>query len=231
MMQQPKYKLNRDIDIRVGEKTLYVIEALRDFGDVSSGDLGGFVESEDNLSHEGNCWVYHSAMVYGKARVDRDAKIMDQAHVRDNARVSDSAVVAGQTEIFQNAFVYDEAVVDGLSSVYGNAQVFGKIKILGHSKVHDDAWVYGDFTVDGYANITRKTTEKPIVITGFTYDITIMDEHISMDCLTQTFDEWRAITSEQAYIINGQRAVEFFNHAPETLDFIVSKYRKKGSNV
>lgn len=231
MMQQPKYRLNRNIDIRVGEKTLYVIEALRDFGDVSCGDIGGFVESEANLSHEGNCWVYHNAMVYGKAQVDRNAKIMDQAHVRDNARVSDSAIVAGQTEIFQRASVYDKALIDGLSSVYGNAQVFGKIQILGHSKVHDDAWVYGDFVIDGYANITRKTTQKPIVLTGFTYDVTVMDEHISIDCQTKTFDEWRNVTREEAFAMNGREGLRFFKHIPDTLEFLVSKYRKNQTNV
>ena len=231
MMQQPKYRLNRDIDIRVGEKKLYVIQALRDFGDVEEGDLGGFIESEDNLSHEGNCWVYHSAMVYDKARVNRDAKIKDQAHVRDYATVSDKAIVAGQTEIFQRAVVYDEAVIDGLSSVYGNAQVFGKVKVLGHSKVHDDAWVYGDFTIDGYANITRKCTQNPIVLTGFTYDVTIMDDDISIDCQTKTFDEWRAVTREEAYAMNGKESLKFFKHIPDTLEFLVQKYRKKQSNV
>jgi hypothetical protein len=36
---------------------LYRIKAVRDFSDVKKGDIGGYVESEDNLSHEGDCWV------------------------------------------------------------------------------------------------------------------------------------------------------------------------------
>ncbi len=231
MMQQPKYRLNRDIDIRVGEKKLYVIEALRDFGDVSLGDLGGFVESEENLAHEGDCWIYDSAMVYGKARVNRDAKIKDQAHVYDYAMVSDKAVVAGQTEVFQRAVVYDEVVIDGMCSVYGNAQVFGKTQVRGHSKIHDDAWVYGDFIIDSYANITRKVTQKPIVVTGFESDFTIMDEHISINCQTKTFDEWRNVTREEAFAMNGKEGLRFFKHIPDTLEFLVQKYRKKQSNV
>lgn len=230
-MMQPKYKLNRNLSLKIGEKTVYVIEALRDFGDVEEGDIGGFIESEENLSHEGNCWVYHSAIVYGKGRVDCDAKIKDQAHVYDYATVSDKAVVSGQAEIFQRAVVYDEAQIGGLSTVYGNAQVFGKAQILGHSKVHDDAWVYGDLVIDGYANITRKTTQKPIVLTGFTYDVTIMDEHISIDCQTKSFDEWRAVTREEAYAMNGKESLRFFKHIPDTLEFLLQKYRKSQSNV
>jgi len=226
-----KYELNLSDSINVGEKALYRIRALRDFGDVKSGDNGGFVESENNLAHDGDCWVYDNAMVYGNAQVDRDAKIKEQANIHDKAKVSDTAVVSGQTNIFQNAFIYDEAVIDGFSSVYGNAQVFGKSQIIGHSKVHDDAWIYGDLIISGYANITRKVTLQPIVLTGFTYDVTIMDEHISIDCQTRTFDEWRNVTREEAFAMQGKESLRFFKHIPATLEFLVSTYRKKKSNV
>jgi hypothetical protein len=39
-----KYKLIKQKDTH-----LYRIEALKDFGDVKKGDLGGYVQSEDNL--------------------------------------------------------------------------------------------------------------------------------------------------------------------------------------
>ena len=38
--------------------TLHRIKAVRSFGNVQEGKLGGWVESEENLSQEGNCWVY-----------------------------------------------------------------------------------------------------------------------------------------------------------------------------
>lgn len=230
-MMEQKYKLDYDISLRIGDKTVYAIQAVRDFSDVSAGDFGGFVESEHNLSHEGDCWVYGAAAVYGKGRVNRNGKIRDSAHVYDYATVSDDAVVAGQAEVFQRAVVFGESIIDGLCTVYGNAQVFGKAQIRGHSKIHDDAWVYGDIVIDGYANITRKCTMKPIVLTGFAYDVTIMDEHISIDCQTKTFDEWRAVTREEAFAMNGKEGLRFFKHIPDTLEFLVQKYRKKQSNV
>lgn len=230
-MMQQKYEIDRDISLRVGDKTLYVVKALVDFDDVKAGDYGGFVEDEQNLSQEGNCWIYHAGKVYGKGRVNRNGKVKDQASVRDYATVSDDAVVSGTAEVFQRAVVYGKAQVGGLSSVYGNAQVFDNVQILGHAKVHDDAWVYGDVTVDGYANITRKCTQKPIVLTGFAYDVTIMDDDISIDCQTKTFDEWRSVTREEAYAMNGKESLKFFKHIPDTLEFLVQKYRKKQSNV
>jgi hypothetical protein len=45
-----KYELLADDCLRVGERTVYRIRALRDFGDVRRGDLGGYVES-DRLWH------------------------------------------------------------------------------------------------------------------------------------------------------------------------------------
>ena len=96
-MMEPKYKLLEDAHLRVGEKTVFFIQALRDFGDVKAGDIGGAVEAESNLAHDGDCWVYHSAKVYGKGKVSGNAKIKDTAEVYDFATVTDDAVVAGIT--------------------------------------------------------------------------------------------------------------------------------------
>ncbi len=52
-----KYELLRDDTLKVFGIKLYRIRALESFADVKKGALGGYVESERNLSHEGNCWV------------------------------------------------------------------------------------------------------------------------------------------------------------------------------
>ena len=61
---------------------LHRIRALKDFGDVEAGDLGGWVASEDNLSQEGNCWVYGDARVSGNAWVYGDAKVAGDAEIK-----------------------------------------------------------------------------------------------------------------------------------------------------
>lgn len=48
---------------------VYRIRALRAFADVKIGDLGGFVETKQNLSNMGNAWVYGDARVYGYAEI------------------------------------------------------------------------------------------------------------------------------------------------------------------
>ena len=60
---------------------VYRIRALRAFADVKIGDLGGFVETKQNLSNMGNAWVYGNAKVYGNAEVCGDAKVCDNANI------------------------------------------------------------------------------------------------------------------------------------------------------
>lgn len=61
-----KFKLTTDTKMFLGRK-LFRIKALISFGNVKSGDLGGYVEKESNLSHDNNAWVYGNAKVYGDA--------------------------------------------------------------------------------------------------------------------------------------------------------------------
>jgi hypothetical protein len=67
-----KYELLAEDCLIAGDRTVYRIRALRDFGDVRHGDLGGYIESEDNLCHAGDAWVYDAAQVYGPFAVVRD---------------------------------------------------------------------------------------------------------------------------------------------------------------
>lgn len=70
-----KYELT-DETIEVYGRTLHRIKALKDIGtSVKKGNLGGFVESERNLSQEGNCWVYGSAMVCGSAEITKSTDV------------------------------------------------------------------------------------------------------------------------------------------------------------
>lgn len=94
-----KYRLLVDETITVSGRTLYRIEALRDFADVKKGDKGGYVESEDNLSHKDNCWVYDDARVFGKDRVTDNTWVADTARLCGNARVYGNALLYGKAEI------------------------------------------------------------------------------------------------------------------------------------
>ena len=95
---EKKYKLTDDTII-VDGRTLYRIEALKDFNNVKKGDKGGFVEKEENLSQYSDCWIYDDAKVYDNAKVSSRAIVCGKAQVYDNAKVCDNAEIGGNTEV------------------------------------------------------------------------------------------------------------------------------------
>ena len=155
-----KYELLRNDYIEYEGRTLYRIKALRDFGNVKAGELGGYIEKEDNLSHEHNCWVYKHAKVFG------NAKVYDNAYVSGNAKVSGVVFVYGNAEVFGSAIVFDNAHISGNVVVFGNAKIFGYAHIFGNAEVfgsaivydnaevYDNAYVYGNAEVYQNAKIT-----------------------------------------------------------------------------
>ena len=145
-----KYKLT-DETINLNGVTLYRIEALKYFGEIKKGDKGGFIESENNLAHEGDAWVSDNAHVYG------DACVFNNAHVYGNAFVSGYAQVYGDAFVYGNAWLYDNTRVCGYARVADNARVYGDANVcddssvFGSALVYDNARVYGDALVRGYA--------------------------------------------------------------------------------
>ena len=85
-----KYVLT-DESIIFNSVTLYRIKAIKSFYTVRVGDLGGFVEGYDNLSQDGNAWVYGNARVYGNAWIHGNARISGYAWIHGDARVSSAS--------------------------------------------------------------------------------------------------------------------------------------------
>ena len=139
-----KYELTTESRItHVGVTAVYRIKALRDFGTVRAGDLGGFVQSEANLSHDGNCWIFDKACVWGEAEVYGDAKVLNSAAVYDNAQVYGNAEVREKAHVFRDSEVGGNSIVRGSCRIHENAQVFGKAQVYGKAEVRGEARVFG----------------------------------------------------------------------------------------
>ena len=147
-----KFELTSESITFLGRK-LFRIRALVEFGDVEAGELGGYIEKEDNLDHGGNAWVYDNAKVCGNAEVCDDAWVYDNAKVCGNAKVYGNAKVCDDAWVYDNAKVYDNAMVCGNAKVYGNAEVCGNAKVCGNVMVCGNAWVYDNAEVCGNARV------------------------------------------------------------------------------
>lgn len=70
-----KFELTSEFNLNFFGRKFFRIKALVNierYG-VKAGDLGGWVEKEDNLSQSGNAWVYGNAEVSGDAVVSGNA--------------------------------------------------------------------------------------------------------------------------------------------------------------
>lgn len=128
--------------------TVHRIRALQDFGDVKAGDLGGYVESEANLSHTGDCWIYDGSIACCDAVVRDDAVLKDGAVMGQAAQLRDAAEVSG------NVTMKGCAEVSGHASVScGGMFSRDRIGLSGHAVVTEDARVTGEVTVCGNAKV------------------------------------------------------------------------------
>ena len=110
-----KFELTSEFITNIFGTKLFRIKALIEFGNVKAGELGGFVEKEENLSQDGNAWVYDNARVHGNAWVYGDACVCGDACVYGDARVCGDACVYGDAGY---------ATVHGFGSEYRTTTFF-----------------------------------------------------------------------------------------------------------
>ena len=152
-----KYILEKHMSIQLCGHTLYRIRALTAFGfhgftwpAVHIGDLGGYVESEANLSQDGPCWVADDARVLEGAYICGGAVVSDKAIVhgesvvKDIARVHGNAGIAGRAVIAEAAEVYGHASVQDLAIVRGRSRVCGEAHITGTAMIEENVVVDSD---------------------------------------------------------------------------------------
>lgn len=131
-----------DGEMSIVEIKLYRIQALKTFTKpggcnpvVHVGELGGYVEAEDNLSQDGNCWIFD------KARVKDGGKVLDDAIVYDKCLVSKNSIVRGGSVVGGYCFVTNQSVIT-------DSRLEGNVIVNGHSIIHSGAYLYGEIGVD-----------------------------------------------------------------------------------
>jgi hypothetical protein len=96
MNMEKKFELTDNFIINAFGVKLFQIKCTKSFNYAKEGDLGGYVEKDENLDQEGDAWVYGDARVYG------NAEVYGNAWVYGDARVSGNAWVSGNAEIDNN---------------------------------------------------------------------------------------------------------------------------------
>lgn len=114
-MEDKKYELVPETNVKFYFRPMYRIRALKDFSDVKKGQYGGYVESEENLSQTGNCWIYDNSIVCKGSRVINNAVVKDSSTVTGYSEISDDAIVEKGSRIDEHSVVCDQSrVIDSL---------------------------------------------------------------------------------------------------------------------
>ena len=192
-MEKKKYILYRKEKTPVGE--LWRIVACKNFvnetpsygkQEIKVGRLGGLVQSEDNLSHENNCWIDYDVIVYDKAKVSFNAYAEGNVIVSDSAVVtccahligcqksekkgksefSNSTQTAGNNSVqisFGNVTINGKNVSvnciddDTPLRVCGKAHVIDNAVVKDHACISEESMVVGEALVEGHACVKGKS--------------------------------------------------------------------------
>lgn len=186
---------------------LHRIVALKDIEidenrKVTKGELGGFIESEENLSQEGNCWL--DAILEYEECVDVSSMAYGNSKILDDAFVGGfESIVSGNAKVCEEAIVWSTNVCD-------NAEV-GKNAIVSDSCIAGDCIIAGDCNVE---NIE-------IIGGSFSENIKISEEQIGSPFL---YGDIENLKSEIAKL---EDSIDDFKIQSEEIPLVKEKIQEK----
>lgn len=162
------YKLTDKIIINEYGIKLYQIECIKDFIHAKSGELGGYIQSYDNIY--GDAWVRDNSEVWG------------------DATIYGNAIIGGKSIIFGDVLIYGEAKVSGISIINGDIRIRNNAVIKNSN-------IYGNATIDYNALIENTSDYMVIVNIGSRNDTTTVYKaidgiRIQCGCFNGTLDEF-----------------------------------------
>ncbi|WP_066753412.1 hypothetical protein, partial [Proteus myxofaciens] len=93
-------------------------------------EQGGWIEKKENLSQEGDCFIYDDAMVFGYAQIQGNAIVAEDAIVYGNAIITDSAKVYGKAQVYGHAYIDGESIISENKHIFENIQSWNNIDSL-----------------------------------------------------------------------------------------------------
>ena len=122
---------------------------------VNIGELGGWIEKENNLSQGDASWIFDDAEIFGNARIGGNAIIFDDAMIFGNARIGGNAIIGGNAMIFGNAEIFGNAKIGGDAMIFNNAEIGGNAMIFNNARIGGNAQIFGNAEIGGNAMIER----------------------------------------------------------------------------
>lgn len=194
-------------DVRPPKVVLREICALIDIPEqgVKAGDVGGWLEFDSNLSHEGNCWVHKDSQVCGTSIVKDNATVSGASMIQGDSRIEkDAEVKSGSTVvdsiILDNVKLCSTTVYKSKFSGTGSVTVtkgfLNNTMVISNHKVRGSGnFLWGSISIK---NCTFKGNASPLLIENTEGEALILQD-VSLSFIGD--DERHAITGH-GYIKN-----------------------------
>lgn len=177
-----KYKFTdetKEVDGKVLHRIIAERNLINGFRDVRIGDLGGWIEKENNLSHRGLSWVYDNSCVYGNARIYDNAAITKDSKVYGNVKIKNDAYVS-RSNIYGDAVIKDHAKVSLNCNVYGSSVISGNAHINKNSIISGSSYIDNNLFINDNVYIRDSYLFGNMWVIG---DTDIIDSTISANML------------------------------------------------
>lgn len=120
-----------------GEKKSVLLRqviAVTDFNDVKAGTSGGWVDADNVLSQQGDCWIYdENAMAFAGTEITGNARITQPCTLYNNVRIGDNVWI-DRADISDGARISDNVTIQS-SSVRGESAIYGDARVLNQSEI------------------------------------------------------------------------------------------------
>jgi len=150
-----KYKVTRQSFKHEGKVVLRIV-ALKSFADVCTGDDGGCVSGEHNLSQKGNCWIYPGGVVMDNSRVSGNATVWGSTDknvlggvLKDNAKACGNALIEESGLLEKNAKAKGDSLVTGRGMMTDNTVIGGSATLQDEGVMCDKAKAFGNVVIKG----------------------------------------------------------------------------------
>ena len=136
-MKKYEILMDKENTIEWNGRVLHRIKALKDFGTVKKDDIGGYIEKEYNLSHDGDCWIYDGAKAMDSSRMYDDSRMYDESEMHDNSKMY------GDSRMYDYSIMYDYSEMHNMSKMHDNSVMYDNSKMYGDSELNNSDKLYG----------------------------------------------------------------------------------------
>lgn len=145
-MKTKKYKLLKSSALFYKHTHVYKIEALKDFiindNLIHKGDIGGYIESENNLCQNDYSWICKGSIASGKSKIKNNSFVGAGVDIFKNVIIDNTSIIKMPNKNINMSF--DKSIIIRNNAQLVNCDVQGDIIFINDNARISDSKIYGE---------------------------------------------------------------------------------------